>query len=336
MSSTATNLQPLKDHAWIGQAEKIPINSPGSFISISPITVPAPGRVVELQVRIAAPRAGDSLPIILLSHGQGRSNHLSSLSGYGPLVNFWAAHGFVVIQPTHLSSKSLSLPASSSEGPMYWRSRAEDMKHVLDHLDEIEATVPEIKGRLDRDRVAVAGHSMGGHTASVLLGARMTDITDGKVIDLSEPRIKTGIVIAAPGSPGENGSYLTPFVRENYPFFKGVSFTDMATPTLVVVGDNDPSSHLTNRGSSWHIDPYSCSKGPKSLLTVYGAGHCLGGISGFDAAESADEENPERVAVVQRLTWAYLRSALYPEEDTWSIVCAALEQISSLGKVESK
>jgi hypothetical protein len=336
MSNTTANLQPLKDHAWVGEAEKILINSPGSFISISPITVPAPGRVVELQVRIAAPRTGDNLPIILLSHGQGRSNHLSSLNGYGPLVNFWAAHGFVVIQPTHLSSKSLDLGTTSSEGPLYWRSRAEDMKHILDHLDEIETVVPEIKGRLDRDRVAVAGHSMGGHTASVLLGARMTDATDGKVLDLAEPRIKTGILLAAPGSPGEDGSYLTSIVLENYPFFKGISFTDMTTPALVVVGDNDPSTHLTNRGSSWHADPYSYSTGPKSLLTVYGAGHCLGGISGFDAAESADDESPERVAVVQRLTWAYLRSALYPEEDTWSIVCASLEQISSLGKVESK
>ena len=39
-------------------------------------------------------------------------------------------------------------------------------------------------------------------------------------------------------------------------------------------------------------------------------GHLLGGVSGYDAAETTDED-PERVALVQRLTWV-LRTTLYP------------------------
>ncbi|KAH8703541.1 Alpha/Beta hydrolase protein [Talaromyces proteolyticus] len=330
-----SNLQPLKDHALIGEAEKIPVNKPVSFISISPIVVPAPGRVVDLQVKISAPRTGNDLPIILLSHGQGQSNHLSSLNGYGPLANFWASHGFAVIQPTHLSSKSLSLGTPPSEGPLYWRSRVEDMKHILDHLDDIESAVPEVKGRLDRTRIAVVGHSMGGHTASLLLGARTTDSTDGTVTDWTDRRIKAGILLGAPGSPGEDGAYLSTWVLENFPWFKEISFADMATPALVVAGDNDSSPHLNNRGPDWHFDPYNHSTGPKSLLTLYGAGHIFGGISGFDAAET-DDESPERVAVVQRLTWAYLRSTLYPEDTTFSVVSKALADLPSLGKVDSK
>ncbi len=76
---------------------------------------------------------------------------------------------------------------------MYWRSRAADMKRVLDRLDEIEAAVPRLFGRLDRSRVAVAGHSMGGHTASLLLGARLTDPHDGTEVDLSEPRLTSSL-----------------------------------------------------------------------------------------------------------------------------------------------
>ena len=71
------------------------------------MVLPAPGRAVDLQVRVSAPVTGSELPIILLSHGHGPSNNLSSLNGYAPLANFWAAHGFVVIQPTHLSSRTL-------------------------------------------------------------------------------------------------------------------------------------------------------------------------------------------------------------------------------------
>jgi predicted dienelactone hydrolase len=53
------------------------------------------------------------LPILLLLHGQGCSNKMASLNGYGPLARFWAAHGFVVIQPTHLCSKTSMLNADT-------------------------------------------------------------------------------------------------------------------------------------------------------------------------------------------------------------------------------
>ncbi|NUL08066.1 chlorophyllase, partial [Streptomyces lunaelactis] len=83
--------------------------SPTPVLSVSPVVLSVPGRAVDLQVRVSAPVTGSDLPVILLSHGQGYSNNLSSLNGYAPLANFWAAHGFVVIQPTHLSSRTLSL-----------------------------------------------------------------------------------------------------------------------------------------------------------------------------------------------------------------------------------
>ena len=151
----------VKDHALIGKAENIPVSSPTPVASVSPVVLAAPSRAVDLQIRVSAPTTGRDLPIILLSHGQGGSNHLSSLNGYGPLVNFWAAHGFIVIQPTHLSSRTLRLSPSTPGAPLFWRSRTEDMKRILDQLDVIEASVPEIAGRLDRSRIAVAGHSMG-------------------------------------------------------------------------------------------------------------------------------------------------------------------------------
>ena len=109
----------------------------------------------------------------------------------------------------------------------------------------------------------------------------------------------------------------------------------MSTPTLVVVGDSDVSPHLTVRGADWHADPYFLSTGPKCLLTLVGGHHGLGGVSGYDVAETTDE-SPERLAVVQRLTWAYFRSTLYPKDPAWNIACAALEGLSALGQVECK
>ena len=313
--------------------ESIPVSAPTPVVSVSPVVLSAPGRPVDLQVRVSAPVIGSELPIILLSHGHGMSNNLSSLNGYGPLANFWAAHGFVVIQPTHLSSSTLSLNPDDPEAPLYWRSRAEDMKRILDQLDVIEAAVPQLIGRLDRSKVAAAGHSMGGHTVSLLLGARLTDPHDGTEVNLAEPRIKAGVLLAA---PGRGGDAVTEFVAEHYSFLLTTDFSEMTTPTLVVAGDKDTSAHLTVRGADWYTDPYFLSPDSKSLLTLFGAEHGLGGVSGYDVAETTDE-NPERVAAVQRLTWAYLRTALYPEDPAWPAARAALiDTPDPLGRVECK
>ena len=309
------------------------LGSPTPVLSVGPVVLPAPGRAVDLEVRVSAPVTGSDLPVILLSHGQGYSHHLSSLNGYAPLADFWAAHGFVVIQPTHLSSRTLSLDPGTPGAPLYWRSRAEDLTRVLDRLDVIEAAVPQLLGRLDHGKVAVAGHSMGGHTASLLLGARLTDPHDGTEVNLAEPRIKAGVLLAA---PGRGGDALTESVAENFPFFLTADFSGMTTPALVVAGDQDASAHLTVLGPDWHADPYVLAPGPKSLLTLFDAEHGLGGISGYDVAETTDE-NPERVSAVQRLTWAYLRTELYPGDPAWKTECDALTAgPDPLGRVESK
>lgn len=307
--------------------------SPTPVLSVSPVVLAAPGRAVDLEVRVSAPVTGSDLPVVLLSHGQGYSNHLSSLNGYAPLANFWASQGFVVIQPTHLSSTTLNLDPETPGAPMYWRSRAEDMKRILDRLDEIEAAVPQLLGRLDRSKIAVAGHSMGGHTASLLLGARLTDPDTGTEVDLAEPRIKAGVLLAAPGRGGDS---LIPSMAESFPFLLTTDFSAMTTPALVVAGDKDASEHLTNQGPDWHTDPYFLSPGPKSLVTLYGAEHGLGGISGYDVAETTDE-SPELVSAVQRLTWAYLRSQLSPGDSAWQAALDALSaDRSPLGRVDSK
>lgn len=125
-----------------------------TVISAKPVVLPAPGRGADLQVRVSAPAAGGDLPVVVFSHGFGWS-----MDGYAPLADFWAAHGFVVVQPTHLDSRTLELAAEDPRTPRIWRYRIEDLTRVLDGLDTLEATVPGLHGRLDRDRIAVAGHS---------------------------------------------------------------------------------------------------------------------------------------------------------------------------------
>ena len=329
-ATEAPALQALKENALIGKAESIPTSAPTPIVSVSPVTLPSPGRAVDLPMRVSAPTTGGDLPVIVFSHGYGASNFLASMRGYGPLVDFYAAHGFVVIQPTHQSAKSLGLDPDGPEGALFWRSRAQDMRFILDHLDEIEAAVPGLSGRLDRTRVAAVGHSAGGHTVAMLAGMRVTDPVNGEVVDLTDTRFRTVVMFGTPG----NGADLSAWASEHYPVLKNSDFSGMEMPALVVAGDKDANARFSDR-PDWRADAYPLSPGPKWLLTVTDGEHILGGISGYDAAETSDE-SPERVAAVQRLTWAYLRTALYPEDTAWSVACAALAEIGGLGRVDAK
>ncbi|MGW5867298.1 alpha/beta hydrolase family protein [Streptomyces sp. NPDC055239] len=310
------------------------VGSPTPVLSFSPVVLSVPGRPVDLQVRVTAPATGTDLPVILLSHGHGHSNHLSSLHGYAPLANVWAEHGFVVIQPTHLSSQTLShLLADTPGAPLFWRSRAEDMTHIIDRFDEIESAVPQLAGRMDRESIAVAGHSLGGFTASLLLGARVTDPDDGQEADYTEPRIKQGVLLAA---PGRGGDILTGVMGEQFPVFRTMDFSAMTTPALVVAGDKDDSRHFTEMGPDWHADPYHLAPGAKTLLSLFDAEHGLGGISGYDVAEATDE-NPERVAALARLASAYLRTQFGLGDNAWQEARDALTTgPDAFGRVESK
>lgn len=317
-------------HALIGDAAKIPINSSKPTISFSPVVLPAPDRPVDLELRVTVPSTGDDLPIILLSHGHGRSNSLSSLEGYAPLYEFWAAHGFAVLQPTHMSSAFLGIKGPEGQ-EMFWQDRAVDMVRILDNLDRIEAAVPGLKGRLDRTRVAVAGHSLGAWTTTMLLGASNIDPRDGSKWYIPEKRIKAGIVL---GGTGNGGADISETGKKLVPFY-GANFSKMTTPALVLYGDEDVGPHLTNRGADWHADPYLLAPGPKDLLTLKGGKHGFGGISGWDAGETLDE-SPERLGIVQRMTCAYLRSQLYAGDTSWADACKAFDGLEGHGKVESK
>ncbi len=314
------------------------LGEPTPVLSVSPVVVSAPGRGEDLQLRVSAPSTGSQLPIIVFSHGFG-----SSMDGYAPLVNFWASHGFIVIQPTFLDSRTLSpYPQASHEEAVkayledprklsMWRYRVEDVKRILDRLDLIADAVPGLKGRLDQKRIAAVGHSFGAQTTAMLLGARVIDADGSLTEDLSDSKIKVGVLLSA---GGRGGDALSPFALEHFPHLNQ-SYAELKTRTLVVAGDQDESP-LTVLGPEWFTDAYTLSPGADCLVTLFGGKHMLGGISGYLVTDTTDE-NPERVAAVQRLTWAYLRSTLYPGNRAWPAACALLmESTDPVGRVDGK
>jgi pimeloyl-ACP methyl ester carboxylesterase len=295
-------------------------------VSVAPVRLDAPGRPLPLDVRVSAPVTGQTLPVLLFSHGNGWS-----LDGYAPLTTFWASRGFVVVQPTHLDSRRDGIRFDHPGFGQVWTERHADLVRTMDQLETIEHAVPGLSGRIDHDRVAAAGHSWGAQTVQMLLGARVLDSSGQVGQDYSDWRVQAGVLLAATGIGGEE---LHPFAQEHFPFMNP-SFTELTTPTLVVAGDHDQSK-MSSRGPDWFTDAYTHSPGATDLLTLHGAEHSLGGIPNWEAAETTDE-NPERVAALQRLTTAYLRSTMDPADTGWAKAIAALTETgATLGRIDSK
>jgi predicted dienelactone hydrolase len=294
------------------------------IISVRPITLPAPDRGSDLQVRVTAPTAGRDLPVVVFSHGM-----TLTMDDYAPLADFWAAHGCVVIQPAHLDS--LGLPPDDPRTPLVWRIRAEDLTGILDRLGTVEAQVPGLAGRIGHDRVAVAGHSWGAQTASMLAGARVADADGIPGDSMADPRVKAAVLLCLPGTGGAD---LSPLAAEYFPFMSP-DFAELKTPALMLAGDQDQST-LTVRGPDWFTDGYRLGPGVTDLVTLFGAEHGLGGIQGSFDTRTTDE-SPERVALVRRLTLAYLRTALGLDDSAWPAARRTLATADEpLGRIDSK
>ncbi|MEU3309783.1 alpha/beta hydrolase family protein [Nocardiopsis sp. NPDC055551] len=284
----------------------MPINpSEQQLITVRPIIVPAPDRDIELRVKVTAPATGEDLPIIVFSHGNAWS-----MDGYAPLVDRWAAAGFVVVQPTHLDSRRHGIGFDDPRFGTIWRTRITDLHAIIDDLGGVLARAGELNTRARLDRVTVVGHSWGAQTVGTLLGARVFDSDGNPGEGFTHPGVKAGVLITATGT----GDTLTPFAAEHLPFMRP-DYSTMTAPALVIAGDKDQSA-MSTRGPDWFTDAYSLSPAPKRLLTITDGEHTLGGIAGEAVAETTDED-PARVALVADAAAGYLLDALGLDPAPW-------------------
>lgn len=295
------------------------------IVAFRPVTLPSPGRGADLEVKVTAPAAGSRLPVVIFSHGGG-----FSMDAYGPLVDHWASQGFAVVAPTHLDSVTYGLAPDDPRTPTIWRTRIDDVRHILDGLKDIEAAVPGLGGRLDHDQIAVAGHSWGATTVSALLGARVLPPAGSADEDFSDPRVKTGVLLALAGIAGDE---LTPLAQMAFPFMSP-DFSAMAPPALLVAGDADQSV-LSTRGPDWWLDGFKEAPGSKALLSLFGADHALGGVHAYSSIPRTPTELPAAVALVQSLTTAYLQTQLRSDDSAWKEAVESLESASApAGRLE--
>ena len=292
--------------------------SPETLVTYNPVLLADPSQNKTLALRITLPASGKRLPIILFSHGAQYSK-----DDYQPLAEFWAAHGYVVIQPTHAESRSLALPKDDPRLKDVWRSRAADMRYVIDSLGALERMVPALKGRMDKNSILAAGHSFGGQTTSLLIGARVVEPgVDSS--GLFDDRIKAGLMMSPPGF-GKG--------------FLNMSWDDIHRPMLLITGDDDLTKGVNDdwhyHADSYFKSPAGTEKAPKCLAAMAGAKHYLGGILGTNRTEEVHPD-PAVVQQIQDMSLAFFERSLGRRHDGFSSVMHAGRHPEAVSQAECK
>lgn len=218
-----------------------------------------PGREGErdLALRVYFPRSGGPYPVVLFSHGLNTSK-----DHYGELSRFWCSHGYVLFHPQHKDQPSTP-PAGGPprdpilDNPENARNRVHDLTRILDSLGRLEDLVPRLKGKLDRERVAVAGHSFGSLAPQLLGGATMKP-PEAPPLSFTDARVKA-VVLLAPQGRGIAG------LHEH-------SWDGFTLPLMVLTGTLDHGP--LNLKPEWRLDPFlSSPPGNHYGVMLEGADH---------------------------------------------------------------
>lgn len=233
---------------------------PGPFKvqTVEKITLHDKERKKELIVRVYYPKGDGPFPVIVFSHGFG-----GGIEVYSSVSQHWASHGYITIHPQHADARKTGgdgeRPKLGGGGLRNLSSglgdRVKDVSAVLDALEELVKEVPDLKGRLDKDRIGVSGHSYGA-CVSMLIGG-VTVEANGKTQSYADARVKCVLPFSAAGT-GEYG-----LTKE--------SWKKAETPILYVTGTKDIRP---GHDASWRNEPFDLSPPKdKHLLVIEGANH---------------------------------------------------------------
>ena len=220
-----------------------------------------------LRMRVVFPDAPGNYPLIVFSHG---NNCLQDF--YAGFADHWASWGYVVIQPVHMDSRELGFSMKGVNMEIMNKvigDRPRDVQLILDSLGQLETQVPGLAGKIDRDRMIMAGHSMGAGTTMSLTGVTMVSPRDGSLVTSDEDRFIAAILISEPS----NNRIMPdrPWRYEN-------------VPTFIATGSEDFSSTGARDGRKSRNAYQIVEKEggppdqPHYYLYMEGSDHYLGGV----------------------------------------------------------
>jgi predicted dienelactone hydrolase len=251
-----------------------------------------------VPVRLYWPEGAQRVPLVVFSHGIGGSR-----LGYSYLGEYFAANGMASLHLQHVGSdrslwvgNPVSLVGRLHDAAQEREAleRVKDLRFALDRLLAHET----FGARVDRGRIAAAGHSYGANTVMLAAGASVQ--RDGRRLELREPRLRAAVLLSAPPFYGEDD--LKAILRS------------ITLPTLHVTATEDiiriPGYYSP---ASDRIAVFEAVGSPLKALAVFeGGSHSIftnrGGTGGV-------ELNPKVKAATKELALAFLRRVFEGKDD---------------------
>lgn len=265
----------------------------------------------DLTLNIEYPtRGAGPFPLIIFSHAYGGAS-----SGYEGLAAYWTSYGYIVARPSHADAGALrdvmrdrteqggvrrdrtanrqeqreehermASAAQSAEanwlnqGATQFRDRVRDVTLILDSLDQLERSYPELQGKIDRAKIGVAGHSYGAFTALLAAGAKTP--VDPSIGSL-DPRVRAVVAMSPQGLRGASG-----FTAESW---RGVN-----VPVMFMTGSRDLG--LEGQTPEWRRAAFENSPaGDKYFVVINGARHMTfaGAINQINETQMSGRDFPD-------------------------------------------
>jgi len=245
----------------------------------------------DVMLRVLYPDGAGDFPLVVFSPGMFCFPQM-----YDQVTSHWASHGYIVVVVNHLDSPNLGKIKPEDLSKLL-SSRIRDMSFVLDALDDIEAGI-DLK--VDRQRIAVAGHSFGGMISMIKSGLYLKADAYIYAGETADDRFTAAVVMSGVGQMKQ---------------MEGNAFDRLTGPLMATGGTLDTGKVGDGVEHSWEWRMSGFTRSPpggKYSVALKNADHYLGGLICRD--NRGGEADPEGVAIDRAMTTAFLDAYLKEDE----------------------